>query len=171
MLKKSFSYFILLLVLICIFLFQIYVIDSRELFGIKPNIILISVIVMSLWYGLHAGSIYGFFVGVITDILFGNVFGIFTLSYTIVGCIVGYLNYNYRRESKVSLSYLTMFGTCVFEFIQYVIYLFLNSGSSNLFYLFVQILISSLLNVILAFILYGTFSKISEYAESNILYY
>jgi rod shape-determining protein MreD len=152
-------------------MFQIYVIDSRELFGIKPNIILISVIVMSLWYGLYAGTIYGLLIGIITDILFGNNFGIFTLSYTLVGCIIGYLNYNYRRESKVSILYLTIFGTCIFEFAEYIIYLFLNSSNSNIFHLIIQMLISSLLNVILAFILYGAFVKISEYAESNIKYY
>ena len=171
MMKKVFSYSMILLILICIFMFQIYGIDNRELFGVKPNIILISVIVMSLWYGLYAGSIYGFFIGMLTDILFGNSFGIFTFSYTLVGSTIGYLNYNYRRESKISLSYLTIFGTCIFEFIQYFIYLFLNNGSFNIFYLSFQIVIGSLLNVILAFILYGTFSKISEYAESNILYY
>jgi len=171
MAKKILSYFIILLILIGIFMFQIYVIDDRQLFGVKPNIILISVIVMSLWYGLYAGSIYGLIIGMIADILFGNSFGIFTLSYTVVGAIIGYLNYNYRRESKVSLSYITIFGTCIFEFMQYFIYIFLSSSSSNIFYLIIQILISSLLNVILAFILYGTFSKISQYAESNILYY
>jgi len=171
MAKKVFSYFIILLILICIFMFQIYVIDSRELFGVKPNIILISVIVMSLWYGLYAGSIYGFCIGMITDILFGNSFGIFTLSYTVVGSVIGYLNYNYRRESKISLSYLTIFGTCIFEFTEYFIYLFLNSSSSNILYLIIQISIGSLLNVILAFILYGTFSKISAFAESNDLFY
>ncbi len=171
MAKRIFSYFIIFLVLICIFLFQIYVIDSRELFGVKPNLILISVIVMSLWYGLYAGTIYSFFIGITTDIMFGNNFGIFTLSYIIVGLVIGYLNYNYRRENKVSLLYLTIFGTCIFEFTQFVIYLFLNSGSSNILHLIIQILISSILNVILAFILYGTFSRISEYAESTNSYY
>ncbi|MDF2866483.1 MAG: rod shape-determining protein MreD [Clostridia bacterium] len=171
MAKRIFSYFIIFLVLICIFLFQIYVIDSRELFGVKPNLILISVIVMSLWYGLYTGTIYSFFIGITTDIMFGNSFGIFTLSYIIVGLVIGYLNYNYRRENKVSLLYLTIFGTCIFEFTQFVIYLFLNSGSSNIFHLIIQIIISSILNVILAFILYSTFSKISEYAESTNSYY
>lgn len=171
MTKKLFSYFIIFLVLVCIFVFQIYVIDSRELFGIKPNIILISVIVMSLWYGVHAGSIYGLLIGIITDILFGNTFGIFTISYTAVGGIIGYLNHNYRKESKISLSYLTIFGTCIFEFMQYLIYLFLSSSGTNIFYLILQMTISSLLNVVLAFILYGTFAKISEYADENIIYY
>lgn len=171
MVKRIFSYFVIFLILISIFIFQIYVIDGRELFGVKPNVILISVIVMSLWYGLYSGSIYGFLIGIITDIMFGNSFGIFTISYVIVGTVIGYLNYNYRKESKVSLLYLTIFGTCIFEFVQYFIYLFLSSGNSNIFYLIIQMLISSILNVILAFILYGTFSKISEYAESKISYY
>lgn len=171
MAKKILSYFIIFLILVCLFMFQIYVIDSRTLFGTKPNVILISVIVISLWYGLYAGSIYGFIIGILSDILFGNSFGVFTLSYTIVGSVIGYLNYNYRRESKVSLLYLTIFGTCIFEFCEYFIYLFLSSSGINIFYLIMQIIISSLLNVILAFILYGTFARISEYAESNILYY
>lgn len=170
MVKRIFSYFFILLVLIGIFVFQVYVIDSRELFGIKPNIVLISVIVMSLWYGLYAGSIYGLIIGIITDILFGNTYGIYTMSYTAVGSVIGYLNYNYRKESKASLSYLTIFGTCIFEFVQYIIYLFLSTSSTGIFYLILQMVISSSLNVILAFILYGVFARISSYAEKNILY-
>jgi rod shape-determining protein MreD len=126
---------------------------------------------LSLWYGVYAGSIYGLLIGVITDILFGNTFGIFTLSYTLVGGVIGYLNYNYRKESKVSLSYLTIFGTCIFEFMQYLIYLFLSSSGTSIFYLKLQMVISSLLNVILEFILYGAFAKISEYADENIIDY
>lgn len=171
MAKRIFSYFFMLLVLIGIFVFQVYVIDSRELFGVKPNIILISVIVMSLWYGLYSGSIYGLIIGILTDILFGNTYGIYTMSYTIVGSTIGYLNYNYRKESKASLSYLTIFGTCLFEFIEYIIYLFFSSSPTGIFYLIIQMTISSILNVILAFILYGVFAKISDYAEKNILYY
>lgn len=169
MIKKIISYCILFLIFAGILMTQMYIIDSRNLFGIKPNIILISVIVVSLWYGLHVGSIYGLIVGIITDILFGNTFGIFTISYVLVGVIVGYLNYNYRKESKGSLCYLTIFGTCIFEFIQFIIYNFLSSSGFSLIYLIIQMLISSILNVAIAFILYGLFIKISNYAENNIL--
>lgn len=171
MLKKVVSYFALFGILICIFMFQIYIIDGRTLFGVKPNILLISVIVVSLWYGLTKGSIYALLIGVLTDMLFGNNFGIFTVSYVLVGITIGYLNHNYRKESKVSLCYLTIFGTLIFEFSQFCIYMFISTSDFNIIYLLIQIIIAGIFNVAIAFILYGLFVKISNYAESNVLDY
>ena len=53
--RKALTIVYLLLFILIIFVFQMYIIDERELFGVKPNLILISVIVVSLWFGLYTG--------------------------------------------------------------------------------------------------------------------
>ena len=56
-LKKILTFLYLILFFILIYVLQIFVIDGRTLFGVKPNLILISVIVISLWFGIYKGSI------------------------------------------------------------------------------------------------------------------
>lgn len=162
MAKKILTFLSILLVIIVIFMLQIYVIDNRTLFGVKPNLILILVISVSLWYGLYVGSFFAFAIGLLTDMIFGNTFGLFTISYTIVGVIIGYFNYNYRKENKNSLVYVALFATVIFEFSQSIIYLLITHEFINIFYFLKQIIIASLLNICLSYILYSLLYKINK---------
>ena len=95
--KKTLKVIYIAMIIVLIYVLQLFVINNHTLFGTKPNLILISVIVVSLWFGLYTGSIFSFLIGMLTDILFGNTYGVFTLSYTITGMVIGFLNYNYRN--------------------------------------------------------------------------
>lgn len=159
--------YIIILILL-VYLIQLYFINERELFGVKPNLILILSIVISLWFGVYIGGISSLIIGIFTDMLFGNI-GIFTISYTIVGIIVGILNNNYRKESKMSLVYVTIIATFVFEISEYLCYLFLFNISSSIFYLLKQIVISSLLNIVIVYIIYSVIFKITESIEDRII--
>ena len=66
--RKVLTIIYLVFLIILIFTLQILLIDGRTIFGIKPNLILITVIVVSLWFGLYVGSFYGLIIGIITDI-------------------------------------------------------------------------------------------------------
>ncbi len=165
MLKKVLTVIYVILLIVLIYFFQMFVVDSRELFGIKPNLILISVIVVSLWYGMYVGTFFSFVIGLITDIIFGSTTGMFTISYTITGAITGFINYNYRKENKMSLVYVTLISTAIFEFIQYIEYLFLTNSYTNILLFIKQIIISAILNTIIVFIIYGIIYKIADYFE------
>lgn len=169
--KKALTIIYLLLFILIIFVFQMFVIDGKELFGVKPNLILISVIVVSLWFGLYAGSAYGFIIGLVTDMLFGNTFGLFLISYSITGALVGFFNYNYRKENKIALLYVTCIATAVFEFIEYIIYFVMTRTYSSIFYLIYQILVTSILNIIIVYIVYSLLYKIISFFEDRFSVY
>ena len=57
--KKVLTIIYLIFFIVLIFTLQIMLIDGRTILGVKPNLILITVIVVSLWFGLYAGSFYG----------------------------------------------------------------------------------------------------------------
>lgn len=166
--KKILTYIFIILFVIVIFLLQIYLIDSRTLFGVKPNLILISVITISLWYGLYVGAFYSAIIGIMADLIFGSANGQFLICYAVTGTIIGFLNYNYRKENKNSLLYVTVLATAIFEFTQSVIYIFEMNSFVNFFYLLKQIVISSLLNICIAYIIYGLLYKISEKIDDNL---
>lgn len=68
--KKSITILYISLLVLAIYFIQLYVINPRTLFGIKPNLILILSIVISLWYGIYVGGISSFLLGIFTDIIF-----------------------------------------------------------------------------------------------------
>lgn len=165
MVKKILTYIYIFLFILLIYFFQVFVIDTKSLFGVKPNLILISVIVVSLWYGMYTGTIFGFVIGCITDLIFGSNFGMFSIAYTIVGAIIGILNSNYRKENKMSLVYVTLIATTIFESIQYIEYLLFTHTYNSLSYLLQQIAISGVLNIIIVFVIYNLICKIVEFFE------
>jgi rod shape-determining protein MreD len=166
--KNILTVIYIILVVLIIFLIQLFLVNPRSLFGIKPNLILIMSIVISLWYGIYIGGISSFCLGVMTDLLFGSTSGIFTIAYTIVGILIGALNYNYRKENKMSLVYVTIIATSLFEIIQFLCYIFFYDVSASILYLLKQVIISSLLNIIIVYIVYSGIYNISEYIEDRI---
>ncbi len=165
--KKIFTYGGILVLIFLLFLFQVLIIDTRNLFGVKPNIILVSCIVASLCYGMYKGAFYSFFIGLLTDLLFGNSNGLFTLSYSITGVIVGYLNSDFNKDNIFSIAYITIYTTAIFEFVEYISYLFYTSSYSNFIYFIEQVFIESILNVVFAFIVYGIVYKIISRLDDN----
>ena len=107
--KKVLTIIYLIFFIVLIFTLQIMLIDGRTILGVKPNLILITVIVVSLWFGLYAGSFYGLIIGIITDILFGNNIGMFTIVYSIIGALIGFFSYNYRKENRIKLDMETIY--------------------------------------------------------------
>lgn len=169
--RKALTIVYLLLFILIIFVFQMYIIDERELFGVKPNLILISVIVVSLWFGLYTGSIYSVIIGIITDMLFGNNIGLFTIGYAITGVIIGFFNYNYRKENKIALLYLTFIATAIFELIQYIIYFVITKEYTSILYFVYQIILTSILNIVIVYVVYSLLYKIISFFEDRLNVY
>lgn len=165
--KKTLKTIYIFLVIVAIYMLQLFVINNHTLFGTKPNLILISVIVVSLWFGLYTGSIFSFFIGLLTDILFGNSYGIFTIAYTITGMTIGFLNYNYRKENKLSLVYVTLIAVVIFEFIQYISYTVITGAYSSILYLLKQMFMSSILNIIIVYVIYELIYKIAKSVDGE----
>ncbi len=166
--KKILAYIAVIVFVIAIYLVQLYIIDSKTLFGVKPNLLLILSVTVSLWYGLYVGSVFSFLTGFTLDLIFGNAYGLFTITYTIIGVIIGYINYNYRKENKVSLIYITIFATILFEIIESIFYLVITHTYINIFYILKQIIIASLLNICLAYVMYFLLYKLTSYVDKYI---
>ena len=169
--KKVLTIIYLIFFIVLIFTLQIMLIDGRTILGVKPNLILITVIVVSLWFGLYAGSFYGLIIGIITDILFGNNIGMFTIVYSIIGALIGFFSYNYRKENKIALVYLTVIATAVFEFVQYIMYFVISSHYNSILYLLYQLFATSVLNVVIVFIVYSLLYKILSFFENRLNMY
>lgn len=161
--KKSIIYRILIIFLfLIILLFQIFIINSNSLFGIKPNLILVFLIVYSLFTNFYKTCIISTLIGMLMDIIFGNSNFIFLIAYTFSGIVLASINEKYTKENKMTIVMLSVISVVCFEIIEFIEYAYLYNVYANIFYLLKQILISIFLNLILCKIIYNLIYFINE---------
>lgn len=119
---KPILYFVPLL------LAQLVVIPLISVFGVVPNLIIITVIYYSLQGGQIYGMILGFLFGFFFDLFSGGVLGASMLSMTIASFVIGYF-YNENRIDTNIASYFFLVILFIAEFINSFIYSF--AGNFN----------------------------------------
>ncbi len=149
---------IFILFIIAVFI-QLFIFDNMQLFGVKPNLILICVIVVGLYTNIYSSTVFSFFAGIVVDLLFGGN-GMFTISYTIVGMLLGYINGDYMKENYLSIILITALSVTLFEVVQYVQSMIILSQYISFIFLIKQVILSILLNTVLVFIICFIFGKI-----------
>ena len=103
--------------------------------------------------------------------LFGNNIGLFTIGYAITGVIIGFFNYNYRKENKIALLYLTFIATAIFELIEYIIYFVITKEYTSILYFVYQIILTSILNIVIVYVVYSLLYKIISFFEDRLNVY
>lgn len=169
--KKVLTVLYLILIILLMYLVQTLVINNISIFGVKPNLILISVIVVSLWFGLYKGSIYSVCIGIITDMLFYGNISFFTICYALTGSLVGLFSKYYRKENKIALVCVTVIATGIFEIIQFIIYFVSTKHYNQVLFLIYQIFFTALLNVVIVCIVYSLIQKILSFFDDNVNIY
>ncbi|MEG2335202.1 rod shape-determining protein MreD, partial [Chryseobacterium sp.] len=115
-----------------------------------------------LWYGIYAGTTFGIINGLIVDLLFTSNIGKNLILYTVVAIIVGFFNENFRKENKMSLVYVVIYSTAIFEIGSCIFTLMSMGLFPSIFTIIKVIFTASLLNIIIAYILFNIFATISK---------
>jgi len=68
---------------------QLLWVEFLPIFGYAPDLVLITIIYLSLHYGSLSGEIYGFFSGILVDVFDVSIFGLKALVFTIIGYLCG----------------------------------------------------------------------------------
>ncbi|WP_055078273.1 rod shape-determining protein MreD [Lagierella massiliensis] len=86
------------LVIILNTLLQTVLFNRINIFGINPNITIPIVVALSLGFGAYTGGFSGLVIGLLEDILFGNVLGVRALIYFVIGFLIGYSEMGINRD-------------------------------------------------------------------------
>ncbi|MEW6652110.1 MAG: rod shape-determining protein MreD [Bacteroidota bacterium] len=119
---KPILYFIPLIIL------QLTVIPLISIFGVVPNLIIITTLYFALQGGQIYGMVLGFFFGFFFDLFSGGVLGASMLSMTIALFISGYF-YNENRVDTNTASYFFLVILFITSFVNSIIYSF--AGNFN----------------------------------------
>ena len=110
----------ILLIFIC-FLFQSTFWNLITFTTIKPNLMLILVVSFALMHGSRTGIWIGFISGFLTDILYGDLFGVNALLFMYIGYLVGKM-YQVFFDDDIRVALLAVgFSDLAYNIIYYII--------------------------------------------------
>ena len=93
------------------FLLQTTAMNHWKLFGVGPNLVLCSVIVLALFYSGWSGAVLGIVFGLLQDVCFSTIVGPSGLAYFIVFLLIRYFRNVFYRDSIFSVFCITAIGT------------------------------------------------------------
>lgn len=161
--------FVLIFVLIIASMYvQSNILNKVEIFGVRPNMLLVIVVAISLWYGLYIGTTFGAIFGLIADSWFSLGLGKYIIMFTLISVLVGYFNKNYKKENIITLIYLVGNITVVYELLIAIKSVIINKEMFNLFVLLKVEIVSLILNILLAFVMYYILAYVCNKIEDLI---
>lgn len=164
--KTTFKTVITILLFIVAIFIQLFVFNNITIFGVKPNLILITMVIVGMYTNIYAVACYSFFIGYVCDLLFGTS-GFCTIVYSMVGVLIGYISDNYMKENVFSAIILTAGSVTIFEIIEYIKTMAISSKYIGVMHLVGDLIISVLLNIAIASILAFVFGKINALVDKK----
>lgn len=139
---------------------------------INPHLTLIAVVMISLYLGSRIGLLYGLVFGALFDLVSGSVWGLFLFAYGLMGNLMGYLLHLLHRNIWLVLTSVGVSSLFLDTFHYGFFRLFMFTSQEWTYVLSREIIPNSLVNMILALLLYPLFYKLlnpmlSEYEEKE----
>lgn len=139
--------------LIC-FLLQTTVFQWLKLAGISPNIILVVVVSVGLMRGRTEGMLVGLFCGLLLDIMYGNILGIYGIIYMTIGYINGFFNHMFYSDDIVFPMGLVIGNDLILNLAIYIFYFLMRNRLDFLFYFRYTILSEMIYTIVITLVLY-----------------
>ncbi len=146
-------------IIILTFVIQIFISNNLEIFGVTPNLILVTVVIVSMWNNIIVNVIVASIMGIFADLIFHFDLGQSLVTYLVIALCISYISKKYRKESKAAIVYITIMATVIFTSFQFVYYIIDSSLIVNIFSIIKQIIIEILLNIAIAYVVYKIFEK------------
>jgi rod shape-determining protein MreD len=128
--KKALFYFFFIFLFL---LLQTTLLKYAAIRGVKPNVIIVFIIVTALLRGGAEGGTVGFFAGLALDMMFGGVLGFHALLGFYLGIAAGSVNKNLFRENMLVVIFFTFMFSVAYESVVFIIN---NIMSGNIRFLY-----------------------------------
>lgn len=162
--KRVLVYFIE--IIIC-FVLQSSLYQFFSLARVMPNLLLILVVSNAYMRGRMTGMLVGFFSGLLIDILFGNVIGLYAMLLLLIGYVVGFANKIYSKDDFTLPFVFIALANFVYQFLYYI-FEFLLRGKLDFIYYFRTLIIPEVIyTVVIAILLYKLLHTINHALDRN----
>ena len=89
------------IMVVLLYLLQTTIFNNIAIAGVKPNVILIPIVIVGYRYGRVQGMVLGFFTGLFIDLNESDYLGYYALFYLIIGYLVGFSSKLYSNDSTL----------------------------------------------------------------------
>lgn len=137
-----------ILIIILSFLLWTTVFQSIKLAGISPNIMLIIVVCYAYMRGRTSGLVIGFFCGLLSDMMFGNVIGLYAFGLMTIGFLCGHCQKVYFTDNFILPCILVGISDFAYELYYYVTD-FLIRGRLNFGFYFISVILPKMIYTML----------------------
>ncbi len=155
------------LILLLNLVLQSTVFGYIEIIGVKPNSALLIIVTYAMLRGDLEGAIVGFFSGLLQDVLFGRVLGLYAMLGLLTGYICGKPFKDFYRENYMIPLILSGISCICYEFAFYFIF-FLFQGNIDLFYYFSRVILpETVYTIVIAIPIYRIMYGINLFLEEH----
>lgn len=135
--------------------------------GVHPNLFIIYILFIGLFGNKFMGVIYGLVCGMFLDYIFFDKVGIYLFGYIIIGFLAYIFDKNFSKDSRLTIMFMVLGTTILFETTTYILKYLLFSGSIEILR-FIQILfIECIFNILITIIIYPLLQKLGYYIENE----
>lgn len=157
--KRAIVFFIEIIV--C-FVLQSSLYQFISLARVMPNLMIILVVSNAYMRGRTTGMLVGFFSGLLIDILFGNVIGLYTMLLLLIGYVAGFANKIYSRDDFTLPLIFIALANFIYQFLYYIFEFLLRGKLDFLYYFRVLILPEVIYTVAVATVFYKLLQTINH---------
>lgn len=148
--------------ILLLMLLQSTLLVYARVYDVKPNLIIVFVIIVALLRGNVEGGTVGFFAGLMLDMLFGKILGFYTLLGFYLGILVGSVNKRLYRENILVVVFFTFVSSIAYETAVYVLNSFMHGSLDLLFPMTRIILPEAVYNSLVSILMYLLLIKINR---------
>ncbi len=149
------------ILLVCALVLQATAFNFFEVAGVKPDLLLIIIVLYGLIYGKTAGYL-GFAYGLVEDLLIGRFMGFNAITKGLMGFLVGYLEPKFFKDHILVPVVVLLMGTLIYGITSFPIGLIIGLYSLIDAEKFARIIIlQAIYNACLSPFLYGRYYKLS----------
>ena len=139
-----------------------------------PNLFIIYILFIGLFYSRIAGMTYGIGIGIMLDLFIGRKVGITAIMLGIVGLIGGIFDKNFSKESRITIIIMVIVSTLIYEIGAYLIGCPIYGYDIEIVNFVKLLSVEILYNIIITIILYPLIQKFGyaieeEYKGNKIL--
>lgn len=168
MLRKFSVIFLIIITIVLIFIIQAKIINNMPVFGIVANLILVTIVTVSINYNIYISLAFAAFFGILTDIFFSFAIGKEAIIYLVIAFIIFNLSKFYRKENKYIYLYLVFAATIIFEITLGTLAMISTKEFTDVFSFLMLIIKSSIVNIILIYLVYFLFNKLIKYINKTL---
>ena len=165
MARKILNIVLKILIIIVVYLLQIYVINNTMFFGVNGDLCLMAVVTLTLLKENHIGYIAAVLCGIVSDVLFSTTIGKYLSIYVIVVSVLIGLKKMYKQDSKLAIIVFSVSAVVISETMQFLFNIVSTGQFVNIFTFLLNIFKQCLINIFLTYVLYLAFEFCNKKGE------